>query len=480
MDNLDELVYLYDNFRMKEFMERSVNVDHPYILFFCAVNFRNGRGLQGGDTVCLQWNDERTMREMISLAEKGDKVALANLGYAYYEGFGVEKDYSMAFEYYLKSASQGYGRAMNGLGLAYVNGLGVAPDKKKGMRWLAKGARLGCPVAMFNYARVLGGDEMLPWLERSAMAGVGPACIMLAECHADGRGVPRDVLKAAHWYRLAWENGMDVFPSMKSCGLLEQSEWRTVLEHSELYRLPEATLADMAATDMKALTLLAYLTMEGKRGVKKDVEHGAEMMKRASESGEVAAQTLYGEYCYKIDNGFSRNAMKWFTAAAEKDGAQALGWMANYCYDHVLNFCCEGKPDNPWHQAFVKLSKRAIAAGNVHAANNLALHYLLMAKNSTHEQREMAMEQVWRLVCRGCASGIYLLAECCLRGVGMRQDLSRGKSLMAVAAAGGSKGARDYVANDGMLSVDVWSFAYAPPADYIDESIVDMLRDYAL
>ena len=32
----------------------------------------------------------------------------------------------------------------------------------------------------------------------------------------------------------------------------------------------------------------------------------------------------------------------------------------------------------------------------------------------------------------------------------------------------------------GMLSMDVWSFAYAPPADYIDESIVDMLRDYAL
>ena len=31
-----------------------------------------------------------------------------------------------------------------------------------------------------------------------------------------------------------------------------------------------------------------------------------------------------------------------------------------------------------------------------------------------------------------------------------------------------------------MLSMDVWSFAYAPPADYIDESIVDMLRDYAL
>jgi hypothetical protein len=57
-------------------------------------------------------------------ADKGDKVALYNLGSLYYNGTGIEKDYNTAFELCLKSADIGYAPAQDRLSYLYANGEG--------------------------------------------------------------------------------------------------------------------------------------------------------------------------------------------------------------------------------------------------------------------------------------------------------------------------------------------------------------------
>ena len=58
-------------------------------------------------------------------ADKGDKVALYNLGSLYYNGgTSIEKDYNTAFELCLKSAEMGYAPAQERLSYLYANGEG--------------------------------------------------------------------------------------------------------------------------------------------------------------------------------------------------------------------------------------------------------------------------------------------------------------------------------------------------------------------
>ena len=42
-------------------------------------------------------------------AEKGDRVAQHNLGYQYFKGSGVAKDFVQAVSWYRKAAEQGFG-----------------------------------------------------------------------------------------------------------------------------------------------------------------------------------------------------------------------------------------------------------------------------------------------------------------------------------------------------------------------------------
>ena len=62
---------------------------------------------------------------LIKDAEAGDAEAQFELGYLYYYGVKVEKDYAKAAEWFTKSAEQGnaYGQCM--LGICYLLGTGV-------------------------------------------------------------------------------------------------------------------------------------------------------------------------------------------------------------------------------------------------------------------------------------------------------------------------------------------------------------------
>lgn len=65
--------------------------------------------------------------------------------YAY--GHGVEQDYVKAFEWYIKSANQGYNIAQCKIGELYDGGYGVKQDYEKAFEWHIQSAEKGISIA---------------------------------------------------------------------------------------------------------------------------------------------------------------------------------------------------------------------------------------------------------------------------------------------------------------------------------------------
>src|SRR5436305_12876345 len=79
-------------------------------------------------------------KNQINHIKKKELIELNNLGYCYQYGIGKRKDKFKAFEFYLKSAEEGYSAAKNNLGYCYQNGIGATKDEKKAFEWYLKAA----------------------------------------------------------------------------------------------------------------------------------------------------------------------------------------------------------------------------------------------------------------------------------------------------------------------------------------------------
>ena len=154
-------------------------------------------------------------REFKALAEAGDAGAQASLGYLYYAGEGVPRDYERAVFWYGKAAVQGNRDAQYNLAVAYAFGEGVAPDLAEAALWYRRAAQQGHTLAQYSlglsYASGEGvaqdAAEAARWFRAAAGQGYAPAQRQLAHLYNSGAGVARDYAEAARWYRAAAEQG---------------------------------------------------------------------------------------------------------------------------------------------------------------------------------------------------------------------------------------------------------------------------------
>ena len=82
--------------------------------------------------------------------------AQSNLGSCYYNGEGVDRDYTKAVEWYTKSAEQEYASAQYSLGRCYENGNGVEKDLEEAKKWYQKAADQGYEKAKEALERING------------------------------------------------------------------------------------------------------------------------------------------------------------------------------------------------------------------------------------------------------------------------------------------------------------------------------------
>lgn len=112
-------------------------------------------------------------------AESGDASAQYNMGVLYDRGYGVERDYAKALQWYEKAAAQHYARAEHNLGIMYKTGKGVSRDVDRAAKWFRRGADDGQAASQNN----------------------------LAVLYMKGKGVAQNTGKAAFWAARAAAGG---------------------------------------------------------------------------------------------------------------------------------------------------------------------------------------------------------------------------------------------------------------------------------
>lgn len=129
--------------------------------------------------------DDDIISQLEWAALHGDSNAQVSLGYAYYKGRGVPRDYPQARRWYEMAATSGNAVAENRLGNMYYNGHGVPRDYTAARNWYERAAARGNKFAQFNlanfYYRGQGGtrnpERAKSWLEQSCRNGFGRACV---------------------------------------------------------------------------------------------------------------------------------------------------------------------------------------------------------------------------------------------------------------------------------------------------------------
>ncbi|RGB28707.1 hypothetical protein C1646_767505 [Rhizophagus diaphanus] len=147
-------------------------------------------------------------------ARSGNKVAQHNVGYCYRDGIGgAEKDEKRAFEFFEKSAGQGYINGIFRLAHCYYEGVGTKVDKAIAFMLYKKAAKRGSIEAQNNLGHLYEIGEgtkkclknAIHWYEKAADNGNVIAQYNLGICYEQGRGVEKDEVKAFEYYKKSAE-----------------------------------------------------------------------------------------------------------------------------------------------------------------------------------------------------------------------------------------------------------------------------------
>jgi TPR repeat protein len=90
-------------------------------------------------------------------AERGDPRAMFAMGGLYVEGLIVQRNYSIAREWYEKSANAGLPEGIFNVGVCWETGMGSAADAAKAAEFFKRAADMNLPQALFKMSVILDG-----------------------------------------------------------------------------------------------------------------------------------------------------------------------------------------------------------------------------------------------------------------------------------------------------------------------------------
>ena len=180
--------------------------------YWLGVLYDNGYGVEQDYSKAYEWISQA--------ATAGHATAQYTLGIYYANGTAVEQNPSKAFDWYLLAANQGQPDAENRLGNCYSNGDGVERNVTEAVNWYLKAIADGSKDAKNNLALCYieeTGDEAciaegFHLMEEAAEEGDGMAQFNLGWYYENGlaaAGVSPDLPRAREYYGLAAEQGYD-------------------------------------------------------------------------------------------------------------------------------------------------------------------------------------------------------------------------------------------------------------------------------
>jgi TPR repeat protein len=260
-------------------------------------------------------------------AEQGNAQAQYNLGDLYHDGQGVPQDYAQAALWYRKAAEQGNADAQYLLGLLYYHGLGVPQDYTQTAAWYRKAAEQGHAAAQCDLGSFYATGRGVPqdytqavfWRRKAAEQGDAIAQSAMGLAYVFGHGVSQDRTQAAFWYRKAAEQGHA--KAQFNLGML-YGEGQGVPQDYTQAALWYRKAAEQG--DAKAQFNLGMLYGEG-QGAPKDYTQAAFWYRKAAEQGLAEAQHNLG-VLYRDGQGVPQDytqAALWYRKAAEQGDALA-------------------------------------------------------------------------------------------------------------------------------------------------------------
>ena len=233
------------------------------------------------------YKPESFSQELLKKAEGGDAISQLSLGASYYEGLGVQKDFSKAAYWYKKAAEQGNVWAEFFLAGCYINGEGVDKNQKEAINWLLAASKSGLVPAQNNLALIYQNGEGVEknpaeasiWLKKAADAGDGAASYNLAKNYEEGLGVGKDLGLAVLYFEKALQNGV---PDAKDDLLrVKQSQKQAGAGDKEL-KYTDELLKRAESGDLKAQLDIAECYDKG-LGVQKSTEKADYWFKKIQE-----------------------------------------------------------------------------------------------------------------------------------------------------------------------------------------------------
>jgi uncharacterized protein len=198
----------------------------PEALYALGLAYGNGNGV-------VEANPDEMVRLLLLAAEKGVTDALVVLGNHFMlkairispeAQFGLSVDtraHDLAYELFSLAASQGNDQAMFEIGYMYFNGYGVEENVRMAFHHLTNSGNLGNFQAQWYLADIFFGvylsgsgeeftnyQEAAIWYRRAAKEGLPPR-ERLGEMYERGLGVPQDYVEAHMWYNVAAASGSD-------------------------------------------------------------------------------------------------------------------------------------------------------------------------------------------------------------------------------------------------------------------------------
>lgn len=165
---------------------------------------------RGGEAPALSESDkicQRSLRELMANAEKGNAVAAFRVGVIYEEGCGVRRNRQIAAAYYELAGKNGHVEGAVRLGSFYAQGDVIGMDYVKARALLRGPAAKGHPLANFHLGvMAYRGDDSAPakpdvdaamkYFKAAAEGGFAQAQFIVGQAQVEGVELPKD-LKAA-------------------------------------------------------------------------------------------------------------------------------------------------------------------------------------------------------------------------------------------------------------------------------------------
>ena len=175
-------------------------------MYSCSANAGYGVGLCPFCRTPAPKSEKEVTERVKKRVEVGDATAMFSLGCYYRDGFfGMPRDYAKALKLWHKAGELGDAKAYCNIGNAYYNGRGLERDEKKADHYYELAAIRGNAVARFN----LGNGEartgnwvrgLKHWMI-SAGGGYNDSVKNIQQLYMDGDATKEDYSKALQTYQ---------------------------------------------------------------------------------------------------------------------------------------------------------------------------------------------------------------------------------------------------------------------------------------